>query len=77
MKTASLSLAYVWDCDDCGRENFVRSIVAEFSPEEMQELRDEHGVQPWEEGAFVTCPDTVKCGFCGAEFETERNVEDE
>ena len=22
--------AFVWDCDDCGRENFVRSIVGEF-----------------------------------------------
>ena len=77
MAIASLSIAYVWDCDDCGRENFVRCIAADFGEDELQELRDEHGVEAWETGDFVTMPDKVTCKHCGAEFDTERNIADE
>lgn len=62
--------AYAWDCEDCGRENFARGIVPEFSADDLQAMRDEQGVQPWEDGEFVMMPDEVKCGFCGAIFAT-------
>jgi hypothetical protein len=62
--------AYSWDCEECGRENFCRGVVPEFSEEDRQELRDEHGVQPWEDGAFVMMPTEVTCPHCGAVFAT-------
>ncbi|RIK84349.1 MAG: hypothetical protein DCC68_01320 [Planctomycetota bacterium] len=71
----TLRPAYAWDCEECGRENFSRSLIPEFSEEDLQELRDEHGVQPWETGAFVSMPESVKCPHCGAVFGT-RHLKD-
>ncbi|MDE2105980.1 MAG: hypothetical protein KGL39_52645 [Patescibacteria group bacterium] len=69
-KMVSMRPAYAWDCDECGRENFERGAVREFSDEELQELRNDHGVEPWEAGEFVTMPQSVKCPHCGAVFQT-------
>lgn len=63
--------AFLWTCPECGRDNFERSVVVELSPEEMQELRDDHAVQVWQQGDFLTCPDSVTCQGCRMEFATE------
>lgn len=60
--------AFFWDCPDCGRENFCRGIKPEFSSSELAELREEHGVQPWECGDFVMQPTEVTCNYCGKAF---------
>ena len=62
--------AFAWDCPDCYRESFARAIVPEFAPEDLAELRDDHGVQPWETGDFLMQPSTVKCVHCNAEFQS-------
>jgi hypothetical protein len=69
-KKVELRPAYVFDCDECGRENFVRGIVPEFSEEELAEIRLEQGIEPWEMGDFVTMPEVVKCQHCNAVFES-------
>lgn len=69
--------AFLWICPECGAENFERTIVAELSAEQMQELRDEHGVEPWEEGEFLTNPQNVVCKDCSKEFGTVNFGEDE
>jgi hypothetical protein len=65
-----LNPAYCWDCPDCGKENFCRGIVAEMSPESMESLRAEYGVEPWEEGEFMMMPECVECRHCGVQFPT-------
>lgn len=60
--------AYAWDCPICGREHFARGVVPEMSPEDLEALREEYGVQPWEEGDFVESPDQVECPHCKASF---------
>jgi hypothetical protein len=67
--------AFVWDCDDCGRENFERSIVGDFDEETLQQMRDEHGIQPWEAGDLHTAPTVVTCRHCGSVFGTDRSEE--
>ena len=70
MKTArqaELRLAYSWDCDECGAENFERSIVYELSPEEKAELEEMDEVA--ETGNWISHPERVTCKKCGAEFE--------
>lgn len=62
--------AFVWDCDNCGRENFVRSIVGEFDEETMREMREEHGITEYECGEWHTAPRSVKCRYCGSAFAT-------
>jgi hypothetical protein len=62
--------AFVWDCPECGVEQFERTIRAELSPEDMDYLRLQHGVDPLEEGDFLTQPREVQCSACKARFET-------
>jgi hypothetical protein len=62
--------AFSWDCPDCGRENFERAVVSELSAEEMSVLRLQHGVDPLQEGHFLTSPSEVACKHCGREYET-------
>ena len=69
--------AFSWDCPKCGTENFARGIVPEMAPEELSELRDEHGVQPWEAGDFVMAPESVECKHCLLTWETIRFREDD
>lgn len=77
--------AHMWDCPECGRENFCRSIV--YHPEPGETMRDvvAHvlGVEPFEvpddmaENSFwMTAPDKVTCAHCGEAFETEDQMED-
>jgi hypothetical protein len=68
--TAELHIAYVWDCDACGRENFERAMVYEFSPEEIAEGE-------YETGNWMTHPDSVICRGCGAVFDAKHFCEDE
>lgn len=75
MKEVELHLAYAWDCDECGRENFERAIIAEFSPEEWDEMRAE-GIDP-RTGNWVTNPDEVTCRACGAVFKAARQEADQ
>lgn len=74
-RTAQLTTAFVWDCDECGRENFVRSVHIDADEETLSELREEHGIEPWETGEWCTAPTKVRCQHCGEEFEVERDTE--
>lgn len=68
-----LHLAFMWDCPECGIENFCRSIVAD--EYEEAEMREEHGIEPWELGKWHTAPLLVTCKACGAEFEPNYGYE--
>jgi transcription elongation factor Elf1 len=76
--------AWVFTCNDCGKDTFVRSVVAEMSQEEREEqLRVEMKLELWEpipEGTFgewTTYPTTLKCDHCKAEFESEHYSDSE
>ena len=69
--------ALLWICPECGAENFERTIVAELSDEQLKEMRDEHGIEPWEEGHFLTNPEHVNCKDCQKEFGTINYGDDE
>jgi hypothetical protein len=66
----TLRPAYAWDCEECGRENFVNGLIPCFSDEELAELRDERGIEPEAEGAFIAMPKSVVCAHCDTEFPT-------
>jgi hypothetical protein len=68
-RQVEIRLAYAWDCEDCGRENFERAVVYELSPDERRELL-EQGDSP-ETGNWLVPPERVKCHHCGSEFETK------
>lgn len=61
--------AFSWYCPNCDALNFERAVFVELSPEEMAELRLQHGVEPTDEGQFLTSPRTVCCISCATEFE--------
>lgn len=70
MPTVELIPAYVYDCNACGRENFVRSVQVH-DPDDLAELREQFGIEEDETVDFCTRPKEVTCGHCGAEYETE------
>lgn len=65
LRTVELRTAYVFDCEDCGRENVVRGVPCD--PPEALAAEAEDGD---ERAEWVTIPAQVKCRHCGAEFRT-------
>ena len=62
--------AFVWTCDNCGRDNFERAIVCELSPEERQEINEANGIEDGEMGDWMLAPEEVKCPHCDAGYTT-------
>lgn len=75
MEPVELRPAYAWTCNECGRDNFCNGIIAEFSPEDLEELRQEHGIESHETGDWMSMPETVTCQHCQAEFESRHHSE--
>lgn len=72
MRKVELHHAFVWDCDECGRENFCNGLDPELTAEEIEELKEIHGIEPSELGGkFLLAPATVICKYCKTEFETD------
>ena len=77
MEQVELHQAFMYDCPECGRENFVRAIHIETSDEEQDDMiRLLAGIEDWEEvpddlhGMFLVAPSNVTCEHCGEELET-------
>lgn len=70
MKTVELRTAYVWTCEECGRDNFARSVVFEFDDETRAELEEKYGDEEFDEGEWVRIPDEVECVFCLEKYKT-------
>lgn len=68
--TVTLNPAYSWDCPECGRESFCRGLVPEMADEDFRALREDYGVEAWEEGCFMMMPQRVGCSHCGESFAT-------
>ena len=66
-KTVEVRLAFAFDCAQCGRENFVKSVLHEFSPAEQAEMAEDLGEKP-QTGKWITHPEHVVCSNCGAGF---------
>ena len=76
MKKVELLPAYCWHCENCGRENFERGIVAEMSDEDEVGMKEEFGIEPWEDGNFMMMPEKVTCPHCNEDFETTHYCEE-
>jgi hypothetical protein len=66
-KTVEVRLAFAFDCPFCGQENFVNSVLHEFTPEEQSEAQEELGEKP-QTGSWVTHPEQVTCCHCHSEM---------
>lgn len=69
--SVELHLAFSWDCPNCGREQFTRGVQPEFSPEDLERIRVEKGVDPELCGSFLMQPEKVCCAECEQWFEVE------
>jgi rubredoxin len=66
-RRVEIKLAFSFHCPECGEENFVNSVLHEFTPEERADMEEQTGESP-ETGYWVTHPEQVKCRRCAAEF---------
>ena len=69
-QTVEMKVAYVWDCESCGAENFERAVVYEFSPEEKAECAGESGDVPTT-GHWMSHPTEVVCRQCHRKFHAQ------
>lgn len=77
MRTVELVQAFVWTCDDCGRDNFERAVTVapeSISADDLPDGIDPEMMREWAEsggeGAFAMAPDRVLCRHCTASFGT-------
>jgi hypothetical protein len=63
MDPVELHPAHVWDCPECGIENFCRCVFFEPDAQDM-----EMGI---EQGMWLTAPDQVTCTSCATTFDCE------
>ena len=75
VRTVEMNQAFVWTCDDCGRDNFERAIVVAPESIDLDDLPDSvdpESIREWAEaggeGVFAMAPDRVTCRHCRAEF---------
>ena len=68
-RKAELHIAYMFDCDECGAENFVRGVRVELSQNEMEFVKDFHNIVD-EDCLLTQQPSEVTCKACGAHFYT-------
>jgi hypothetical protein len=73
-ETVELHSAFMWDCPDCGRENFTRAMTLELPPEDLAEIKDEEGFPAEVDGVFLAAPDKVTCQFCRRAFLTQEDA---
>jgi uncharacterized Zn finger protein len=71
VQEVELHPAFQWDCDNCGKENFTRSIKWEGSEEDLIKLKERFEIEAWQEGEFRHCPDEVTCSYCGTVFKAK------
>lgn len=75
--------AWMWDCPECGRENFCRSIKADLTREESIELARELGdidefseIPDDHELNFYTQPHEVECDNCHCKFMNDESPDE-
>ena len=73
MGSVELHHAFMWICDECGRENFERAFSPSMSDEQRESLRVHLGVQRI--GSVFAAPTVVQCKYCGEVFSVETEGE--
>ena len=66
--------AFIWDCDECGRENLLRAIPS--TPPPAEEIRKMMNLEPYDDvpespdDGWVFIPPNVTCTHCESAFES-------
>ena len=69
---AELHPAAVWDCDECGVENYVRQIKHDMSGDDREWVKEKFGFTEFElqEKEFYQMPLVITCRQCGTQFDS-------
>jgi rubredoxin len=62
----------MWDCPNCGRENFQRAIILAITEEDREEM----GLDSDDGSCWQSYPNVVICQYCKTSYET-RHIDDE
>ena len=68
MKTVELRPAFNWTCEECGRDQFERTMAEPTSKQEVTQMEESIGGDSRIMRARVRMLKQVKCKECGAEF---------
>lgn len=64
MNRTEIRQAFVWTCDNCGRDQYENAVHIE-DPQLIADIREEYGY-----GDLLMAPSTVKCNLCSTEYDT-------
>ena len=76
LDNVELFSAFSWICDNCGKRNFERGVTLELTQENEAHLKEQMGLQPWEElpqeddGEWMIAPAIVTCKYCATKYKT-------
>ncbi len=71
LPSAGVGPSWTYDCEHCGRENFVKAETLEVTDDEREDLIEEFGPDYEQELVSVTPPKRVRCEFCETLFRTK------
>ncbi|MBW2672209.1 MAG: hypothetical protein JRD89_02185 [Deltaproteobacteria bacterium] len=72
MQQIEIHLAFSFDCDHCGRENFFRQTCLDPHSDQALEAREEMEIPDNIEGALIIEPEQVTCKHCNTTFDVEK-----
>lgn len=71
VETVELHAAWRWDCNECGRENWVRGIQLEAEHLSREQRRVLEDAEWW-----VLYPEMVECSECKSSYYVKQGYED-
>ncbi len=74
LPAVALAPNFAWTCPGCNHLNHADAGALNLTIEEVKQLREERGVQPWEPGEFFVLPETVECAECERDYRVAREV---
>lgn len=69
MNDAILFPAYHWECQECGCDNFEKGYIPELDDDQLQELKEEMGMEDSTADYIVGMPEEVTCQFCDKTYQ--------
>lgn len=61
--------AHVWTCPECGTDQFERCVAVDMDQDGMEQIREDFGIEPGQDGVFLVAPREVTCDGCGKSYE--------
>lgn len=64
-----LRFAWVFTCNECGRDTFINGIAPDYQPDEIEEIKESMDVPRDVDSTLFIQPEEVVCRYCQKKYE--------